>query len=140
MDISLRILYTILALDIRSYTFLRRLQTIGNKCPPEQWFLVIKNQTLVIKYHSTIFIMAGDANGSSISIGSRAKINCRRQLTGVGTGKEEAKFQASFNKSRVTAFLAPFQLLGTFIIGYLSDLYRSIDNANIDIGKKCKYW
>jgi hypothetical protein len=50
--------------------------------------------------------LAGEASGSSISNGSQAKTERRRQLAGVGTGRRGTKLHASVAGSRVTAFLA----------------------------------
>jgi hypothetical protein len=50
--------------------------------------------------------LAGEASGSSISNGCQAKTERRRQLPGVGTGREGTKLHASVAGSRVTAFLA----------------------------------
>jgi hypothetical protein len=50
--------------------------------------------------------LAGEASGSSISNGCKAKTERRRQLAGVGTGREGTKLHVSVAGSRVTAFLA----------------------------------
>jgi hypothetical protein len=49
--------------------------------------------------------LAGEASGSSISNGCQTKTDSRRQLAGMGTGREGTKLHASVAGSRVTAFL-----------------------------------
>jgi hypothetical protein len=50
--------------------------------------------------------LAGEASRSSISNGCEAKTERRRQLAGVGTGREGTKLNSSVAGSRVRAFLA----------------------------------
>jgi hypothetical protein len=98
--VRLWILCTICARVVCSYTFLHRLHTVGNECPPAQCFFAHKKRITERNLHR-----AGEASGSSISNGCQAKTEHRRQLAGVGTGRGGTKLHASVAGSRVTAFL-----------------------------------
>jgi hypothetical protein len=98
--VRLWILCTICARVVRSYTFLRRLHTVGNECPLAQCFCT---QKLITERNSHL---AGEASGSSNSNGCQAKTERRTHLVGVGTGRGGTKLHASVAGSRVIAFLA----------------------------------
>ncbi|GFU29374.1 hypothetical protein NPIL_98821 [Nephila pilipes] len=101
MNVRLRILTTICARVVHSYTFLRRFHTVGSECPPAQWILHMKNESqCVIRT-----LREKRVRAPSLTV-AKPKMRVRRQLAGAWTGRKKANLHSSVAKSLIAAFLA----------------------------------
>ncbi|GFU05213.1 hypothetical protein NPIL_134581, partial [Nephila pilipes] len=85
-DVRLRILCTFCARVILSYTYLRRHHTVGNECPPTQWFLHIKNKS------QSVIRTGGRGVGTASLTAAKPKFRVPDSSTGRRTGERKPSY------------------------------------------------